>query len=172
MMIEEGVKIVTTGAGLPAADMEKWKAAGIKVIPVVASVAYALKMQELGATAVVAEGAESGGHIGDIHTMALVPQVVDALDIPVLAAGGIFDGRGVAAAFMAEPRAFRSGRGSHRRRVPYSRELQGQTDRRVRCQHNGDRQVTRRRRPWPQDPVLRRNSSRWNMTLRCLRKRF
>ena len=100
MLIEEGVKIVTTGAGSPAAYMEKWKAAGIKVIPVVASVAYALKMQELGATAVVAEGAESGGHIGDIHTMALVPQVVDALDIPVLAAGGIFDGRGVAAAFM------------------------------------------------------------------------
>ncbi len=100
MVIEEGVKILTTGAGSPAAYMEKWMAAGIKVIPVVASVAYALKMQELGATAVVAEGAESGGHIGDIHTMALVPQVVDALDIPVLAAGGIFDGRGVAAAFM------------------------------------------------------------------------
>ena len=68
--------------------MEKWKAAGIKVIPVVASVAYALKMQELGATAVVAEGAESGGHVGDNHTMALVPQIIDALDIPVLAAGG------------------------------------------------------------------------------------
>ena len=80
--------------------MEKWKAAGIKVIPVVASVAYALKMQELGATAVVAEGAESGGHVGDNHTMALVPQIIDALDVPVLAAGGIFDGRGAAAAFM------------------------------------------------------------------------
>lgn len=154
MIIEEGVKIVTTGAGSPAAYMEKWKAAGIKVIPVVASVAYALKMQELGATAVVAEGAESGGHIGDIHTMALVPQVVDALDIPVLAAGGIFDGRGVAAAFMLGAKGVQ-GRDEvpHRRRVPYSRELQGQTDRRVRCQHNGDRQVTRRRCPWPQDPV-------------------
>ena len=82
MVIEEGVKLLTTGAGSPAAYMEKWKAAGIKVIPVVASVAYALKMQELGATAVVAEGAESGGHVGDNHTMALVPQVIDALDIP------------------------------------------------------------------------------------------
>lgn len=100
MVIEEGVKILTTGAGSPSPYMEKWKAAGIKVIPVVASVAYALKMQELGATAVIAEGAESGGHIGDIHTMALVPQIIDALNIPVMAAGGIFDGRGAAAAFM------------------------------------------------------------------------
>ena len=100
LVVEEGVKIVTTGAGTPAKYMDMWKGAGIKVIPVVASVAYAIKMQELGATAVVAEGAESGGHIGEIHTMALVPQVVDAVDIPVIAAGGIFDGRGAAAAFM------------------------------------------------------------------------
>jgi enoyl-[acyl-carrier protein] reductase II len=100
LVVEEGVGIVTTGAGSPAPYMEAWKAAGIKVIPVVASVAYAIKMQELGATAVIAEGAESGGHVGDIHTMALVPQVVDAVDIPVLAAGGIFDGRGAAAAFL------------------------------------------------------------------------
>ena len=100
LVVEEGVKIVTTGAGTPAKYMDMWKEAGIKVIPVVASVAYALKMQELGATAVVAEGAESGGHIGEIHTMALVPQIVDAVNIPVIAAGGIFDGRGAAAAFM------------------------------------------------------------------------
>ena len=100
LVVEEGVGIVTTGAGSPAPYMEAWKSAGIKVIPVVASVAYAIKMQELGATAVIAEGAESGGHVGDIHTMALVPQVVDAVTIPVLAAGGIFDGRGAAAAFM------------------------------------------------------------------------
>lgn len=100
LIVEEGVKIVTTGAGSPAQFMDMWKEAGVKVIPVVASVAYALKMQELGATAVVAEGAESGGHIGEIHTMALVPQIVDAVDIPVIAAGGIFDGRGTAAAFM------------------------------------------------------------------------
>ena len=97
---EEGVTIVTTGAGSPAPYMERWLAAGIRVIPVVASVAYALKMEELGATAVIAEGAESGGHVGDTHTMALVPQVVDAVHIPVLAAGGIADGRGAAAAFM------------------------------------------------------------------------
>ena len=100
VVVEEGVGVVTTGAGIPAPYMEKWKAAGIKVIPVIASVAYALKMQELGATAVIAEGAESGGHIGDLHTLALVPQVVDAVDIPVLAAGGIYDGRSAAAAFM------------------------------------------------------------------------
>ena len=100
LVVEEGVTIVTTGAGSPAPYMERWLAAGIRVIPVVASVAYALKMEELGATALIAEGAESGGHVGDTHTMALVPQVVDAVHIPVLAAGGIADGRGAAAAFM------------------------------------------------------------------------
>jgi enoyl-[acyl-carrier protein] reductase II len=100
LVVDEGVKIVTTGAGSPAPYMAKWLEAGIKVIPVVASVAYARKMQELGASAVVAEGAESGGHVGETHTMALVPQVVDAVDIPVVAAGGIFDGRGAAAVFL------------------------------------------------------------------------
>lgn len=100
MIVEEGVKIVTTGAGSPVRFMEAWKAAGIKVIPVVPSVALALKMQRAGADAIVAEGAESGGHVGELHTMPLIPQIVDAVDIPVVAAGGICDGRGAAAAFM------------------------------------------------------------------------
>lgn len=100
MVIDEGVKILTTGAGSPAQYMPVWQEAGIKVIPVVASVALALKMQAIGATAVVAEGAESGGHVGELHTMALLPQVVDALDIPVIGAGGICDAREAAAAFI------------------------------------------------------------------------
>lgn len=100
MVVEEGVRILTTGAGSPAKYMEAWKAAGIKVIPVVPSVALALKMQRAGADAIVAEGAESGGHVGELHTMPLIPQIVDAVDIPVVAAGGIADGRGAAAAFM------------------------------------------------------------------------
>lgn len=100
VVIEEGIKVVTTGAGNPSKYMEMWKKAGVKVIPVVASAGMAKMMERCGADAVVAEGMESGGHIGSITTMALVPQVVDAVTIPVIAAGGIADGRGMAAAFM------------------------------------------------------------------------
>ena len=100
LIIEEKVPVVTTGAGNPGKFMDAWKEAGIKVIPVVPSVALAKRMERAGADAVVAEGTESGGHIGENTTMCLVPQVVDAVEIPVIAAGGIADGRGIAASFM------------------------------------------------------------------------
>ena len=100
LVIDEGVPVVTTGAGNPGKFMAAWKEAGVKVIPVVPSVALAKRMERSGADAVIAEGTESGGHIGENTTMCLVPQVVDAVEIPVLAAGGIADGRGIAASFM------------------------------------------------------------------------
>ena len=97
---DEKLKVITTGAGNPGKYMEMWKSAGVKVVPVIPSVALAKRMERAGADAVVAEGTESGGHIGENTTMCLVPQVVDAVEIPVLAAGGIADGRGIAASFM------------------------------------------------------------------------
>ena len=109
VVVEEQVPVVTTGAGNPAKFMSLWKEAGVKVIPVVASVAMAKLMVRGGADAVVAEGMESGGHIGSTTTMALVPQVADAIDAPVIAAGGIADGRGMAAAFMLGAEAVQMG---------------------------------------------------------------
>ncbi|MBE6465712.1 nitronate monooxygenase [Denitrobacterium detoxificans] len=99
LLVDLKIDVITTGAGSPANYMEMWKEAGIKVVPVVASAALARRMERLGADAVVAEGTESGGHVGELTTMALIPSVCEAVDIPVIGAGGIADGRGLAAAF-------------------------------------------------------------------------
>ena len=99
IIIEEGVKVVTTGAGSPGQYIPTWKNAGVTVIPVVAASILAKRLVQAGADAIIAEGMESGGHVGEMTTMALVPQVIDAVDVPVIAAGGIADGRQVAAAF-------------------------------------------------------------------------
>lgn len=109
IVIEEEVEVVTTGAGNPSKYIKEWLAADIKVIPVVASVAMAKLMTRLGASALIAEGGESGGHVGELTTMVLVPQVCDATTLPVIAAGGIADGRGVAAAFMLGAQAVQMG---------------------------------------------------------------
>lgn len=106
---EERVRVVTTGAGNPSKYMEEWRAAGIRVIPVVASVAMARLMTRCGASALIAEGGESGGHVGELTTMVLVPQVCDATSLPVIAAGGIADGRGAAAAFVLGARGVQLG---------------------------------------------------------------
>ena len=108
-VVEEGIKVVTTGAGNPGKFMEMWKNAGVKVIPVVASVAMAKLMERAGADAVIAEGMESGGHIGEATTMTLVPQVADAVNVPVVAAGGVADGRGFAASIMLGAEAVQMG---------------------------------------------------------------
>ncbi|GMQ64892.1 enoyl-[acyl-carrier-protein] reductase FabK [Vallitalea maricola] len=109
MVCEEKVAVVTTGAGNPGKYLEMWKEHNIKVIPVVPSVALAKRMERSGVDAIIAEGCESGGHVGELTTMALLPQVVDAVDIPVIAAGGIGDGRGIAATKMLGADAFQIG---------------------------------------------------------------
>ena len=109
MLVEEKVDVITTGAGSPEKYVADWKAVGTKVIPVVSGVALAKRMERMGVDALIAEGGESGGHVGEMTTMTLVPMVVDAVNIPVIAAGGIADGRGIAAAFMLGAEAVQIG---------------------------------------------------------------
>lgn len=142
VVIDEHVPVVVTGAGMPTGFMKDWVPAGIKVIPVVASTAVARLVERAGAVAVVAEGGESGGHVGDLTTMCLVPQVVDAVSIPVLAAGGIADGRGIAASFMLGAEGVQVGT-----RFLCAEECQVHENykKRVIAAHDRDTQVTGRR---------------------------
>ena len=125
IVVEEGVQVVTTGAGNPGKYIQMWKEAGIKVIPVVAAAVLAKHLEPLGVDAIIAEGTESGGHVGEMTTMALVPQVVDAVNVPVIAAGGIADGRQLAAAFALGACGCSGGHlPAGERGVPHPRKLQ------------------------------------------------
>ena len=155
VVAEEKVAVVTTGAGNPSKYMPLWKEAGIKVIPVVASVAMAKLMTRLGASALIAEGGESGGHVGELTTMVLVPQVCDATNLPVLAAGGIADGRGVAAAFMLGACGVQMGTrflsAEECSIHPVYKEAHPESRRPV---HDGHRQAPGPPRPEPADRIL------------------
>ena len=147
IVVEEGVQVVTTGAGNPGKYVPMWKAAGIKVIPVVAAAVLAKHLEKLGIDAVIAEGTESGGHVGEMTTMALVPQVVDAVDLPVIAAGGIADGRQLAAAWRWCLRRAGGHLPAGEPGVPHPRKLQGCPAQRQGQRHHRDR--THRRFPGP-----------------------
>ena len=148
IVVEEGVKVVTTGAGNPGKYIPMWKEAGIKVIPVVAAAVLAKHLAPLGVDAVIAEGTESGGHVGEMTTMALVPQVVDAVDVPVIAAGGIADGRQLAAAFALGACGVQVGTCLLvSEECPVHVELQGRASARQGQRHHRDR--THRRFPGP-----------------------
>ena len=153
IVVEEGVKVVTTGAGNPGKYIPMWKEAGIKVIPVVAAAVLAKHLAPLGVDAVIAEGTESGGHVGEMTTMALVPQVVDAVDVPVIAAGGIADGRQLAAAFALGACGVQVGTCLLvSEECPRPRELQGRTSARQGQRHHRHRPYRRHPRPCAEKP--------------------